>query len=358
MTLILSNADVEQLLTMRECLETLDGAYREMAFGRGISRTRSDSVAPTGSREDALYSLKSMDGVIPKLGVGAVRINSDIITWPKVGNSMRRVKVPAAPNSRYTGLVLLFSSETGEPLAIMPDGVMQRIRVGAANGLGVKYMARKGAKTIGILGSGWQAGTQLTAACAVRDIETIRCFSPRRENRETFCREMSAELGIEVTPVGTPEEAIGGADIVMCATNTVDNVFFEHYIEPGMHLSSIKRPEIEGKAIARADRVVVHTHDETPMLVATKDLDVPEHAEDKGWGSASEISFAKLPTLPELIAGQVVGRASDTEVTCFLNNLGLGYQFAAAGAVVYRKAKEAGIGHDLPTDWFTEDVHP
>ena len=169
---------------------------------------------------------------------------------------------------------------------------------------------------------------------------------------------MSAELGIEVTPVGTPEEAIGGADIVMCATNTVDNVFFEHYIEPGMHLSSIKRPEIEGKAIARADRVVVHTHDEKPMLVATKDLDVPEHAEDKGWGSASEISFAKLPTLPELIAGQVVGRASDTEVTCFLNNLGLGYQFAAAGAVVYRKAKEAGIGHDLPTDWFTEDVHP
>ena len=174
MTLILSNADVEQLLTMPECMETLEDAYREMAHGRGISRTRSDSVAPTGSRGDALYSLKSMDGVIPKLGVGAVRINSDIVTWPKVGNSMRRVKVPAAPNKRYTGLVLLFSSETGEPLAIMPDGVMQRIRVGAANGLGVKFMARKNARTIAILGSGWQAGTQLTAACAVRDIEAIR----------------------------------------------------------------------------------------------------------------------------------------------------------------------------------------
>ena len=358
MTLILSNADVEKLLTMPECLETLEEAYVELAHGRGISRTRSDSVAPTTGREDALYSLKSMDGVIPKLGVGAVRINSDIVTWPKFGNSMRRVKVPAAPNQRYTGLVLLFSSITGEPLAIMPDGVMQRIRVGAANGLGVKYMARKNAKTLGILGSGWQAGTQLTAACAVRDITTIRCFSPRRENREAFCREMTEILGIEVIPVDTPEGAISGADIVMCATNTVDTIFFEHYIEPGMHISSIKRPEIEGKAISRADRVAVHTHDEKPILVATKDLDVPEHSEDKGWGVASEISFSTLPTLPQLCAGQIIGREKDSEVTCFLNNLGLGYQFAAAGAVVYRKAKEQGIGHDLPTDWFTEDVHP
>ena len=110
-----------------------------------------------------------MDGVVPKLGVGAVRINSDIITWPKRGNNMRREKVPAAPNNRYVGLVLLFSVETGEPLAILPDGVMQRMRVGAANGLGIKYLARENAKTVGILGSGWQAGAQLMAACAVRD---------------------------------------------------------------------------------------------------------------------------------------------------------------------------------------------
>ena len=87
-----------------------------------------------------------MDGVIPKLGIGAVRINSDIITWPKRGNNMRREKVPAAPNNRYVGLVLLFSVENGEPLAIMPDGVMQRMRVGAANGLGIKHLARKNAE--------------------------------------------------------------------------------------------------------------------------------------------------------------------------------------------------------------------
>jgi ornithine cyclodeaminase/alanine dehydrogenase-like protein (mu-crystallin family) len=357
MTLILSNDDVGRLLTMPDCIEALELAYVELADGRGVTRTRSDTITPTG-REDALYSLKSMDGVVPGLRVGAVRINSDIITWPKVGNNFRRVKVPAAPNRRYTGLVLLFSTETGEPLAIFPDGVLQRMRVGATNGLGIKYMARQNARTIGILGSGWQAGAQLMAACAVRQIESIRCFSPNKDNREKFVAEMTQTLGVEVVPVAQTEDAISDVDIVMCSTNTVDAVFFERWMQPGMHVSSIKRPEIEPAAILRADRVVVHTHDAKPIHTLSTGLELPENQENKGWQVASEIDFKTLPTLAELIAGRVAGREGDGEITCFLNNLGLGYQFAAAGAVVYRRAKEQGVGVQLPTDWFTEDVHP
>src|SRR5258705_10750006 len=82
MTMILSNEDVERVLTMPECLAALEDSYVELAEGRGLSRTRSDCLVPTG-QDDAHYSLKSMDGVIPKLGIGAVRINSDIITMPK-----------------------------------------------------------------------------------------------------------------------------------------------------------------------------------------------------------------------------------------------------------------------------------
>jgi alanine dehydrogenase len=358
MTLILSNADVEQLLTMEDCIAVLEEAYTELAHERGVSRTRSDSITPTTAQDDALYSLKSMDGVIPKLGVGAVRINSDIITWPKVGNNVRRVKVPAAPNKRYTGLVLLFSSDTGEPLAIMPDGIMQHIRVGAANGLGVKYLARENCSTIGILGSGFQAETQLTAACAVRDIKSIKCFSPTKSNREAFCEKMTDILGIPVTPVDTTEDAIDDVDIIMCASNTVDPIFFEQWLRPGIHLSSIKRPEVEPSAILKCDRVFVHTHDGKPIHTLTKDLQLPEAQENKGWNIAAGIDFGSLPTLPQLIAGMKEGRQSDSEITCFLNNLGLGYQFAAAGSVVYKRAMEKGMGHDLPTDWFTEDVHP
>src|SRR6202049_2925802 len=206
MTLILSNEDVEKLLTMPECIDVLEEAYVELAEGRGVSRTRSDCITPT-ARPDAVYGLKSMDGVIPKLGIGAVRINSDIVTFPKRGNNIRREKVPAAPNGRYCGLVLLFSTENGEPLAILPDGVMQRRRVGAANGLGVKYLARKDARSVGILGSGWQAGTQLMAVCAVRSIETIRCFSPDPDRCKAFATSMSPVLGVEIATVSQPEEA-------------------------------------------------------------------------------------------------------------------------------------------------------
>jgi len=356
MTLILSNDDVEKLLTMRDCIDVLEEAYVELAEGRGVNRTRSDCITPTAN-PDAVYGLKSMDGVIPKLGIGAIRINSDIITFPKKGNNVVREKVPAA-NGRYVGLVLLFSSENGEPLAILPDGVMQRMRVGAANGLGIKYLARSDAATVGILGCGWQAGAQLMAACAVRKIASVRCFSPTKDKREAFAQEMSALLGIEVVAVDQPEVALAGADIAMCASNSLDPIFFERWIEPGVHLSSIKLPEIETGAVKRADRLVLHAHEQKPIHVTTRDLALAKKANEHGWSAGPGIDFDRLPTLPDLIVGRAQGRQSDGEVTCFLNNIGLGYQFAAAGAVVYRKAKESGLGHELPTDWFTEDVHP
>ena len=356
MTLILSNDDVEKLLTMPECIDVLEQAYVELAEGRGVNRTRSDCITPT-TNPDAVYGLKSMDGVIPKLGIGAIRINSDIVTFPRKGNNIVREKVPAA-NGRYVGLVLLFSSENGEPLAILPDGVMQRMRVGAANGLGVKYLARHDASTVGILGCGWQAGAQLMAACAVRKIRSIRCFSPTKANREAFATTMSALLGVEVIPAGQPEEALAQADIAMCASNSLDPIFFERWVVPGVHLSSIKLPEIEVKAVKRADRLVLHAHEQSPLHVTTHDLALAKKANEHGWSVGKELQFDKLPTLPELIVGRAQGRQSESEVTCFMNNIGLGYQFAAAGSVVYRKAKAAGAGHELPTEWFTEDVHP
>ena len=142
-------------------------------------------------------------------------------------------------------------------------------------------------------------------------------------------------------------------------TKTLDNVFFERWIRPGMHLSSIKRPEIEMKALERADRIFLHSHDASPIHVTTRELAFAEKDEERrGWSTVVDLDFQKLPTLPELIAGQAEGRKSAQEVTCFMNNIGLGYQFAAAGSVVYRKAKASGLGHELPTDWFTEDVHP
>src|ERR1700744_4996831 len=99
MTLILSNDDIARLLTMPAVIAALETGYHDLAKGIALTRPRSDCLAPT-VRPDAVYGLKSMDGVVPSAGVGAVRINSDIITWPREAGTLRRVKVPAAPDAR------------------------------------------------------------------------------------------------------------------------------------------------------------------------------------------------------------------------------------------------------------------
>ncbi len=361
MTLILSNQDVEQVLEMGACITRLEETYKELAQGRGISRVRSDCLAPT-ARADAIYGLKSMDGVVPSLEIGAVRINSDIITWPRAGGQRRRVKLPAAPGDRYVGLILLFSTANGEPLAILPDGVVQRMRVGATNGLGVKYMARKDARTVGILGSGWQAGAQLMAVCAVRDIEKISCFSPNAEHRRTFAEEMTALLGVEVVPAQCPDRALDGADIAMCATNANSRIFGPQWVRPGLHISSIKHVEIDAAVVALADRVATHIGDASPIHCVAEGMAgmeaLPSRYTAEGWADIAHLDFTKMPVLTDLIAGHAKGREGADEVTCFINNFGLGIQFAAIGALVLDRAKEAGLGHHLPTEWFTQTVHP
>ncbi len=122
-----------------------------------------------------------------------------------------------------------------------------------------------------------------------------------------------------------------------------------------MHLSSLKRPEIAPEAIARAHRVAIHAGVVTPIHEFGRGLDVvPERYRT----DTEARSFRNWPLLQSVVAGEVSGRENPSEVTCFINNLGLGFQFAAAGAVLYQKAREAGAGRELPTEWFTEDVHP
>jgi len=355
MTLLLSNADVEGLLSIDSFIPVLEDAYREFGEGRGASRTTSETFAPT-THENSLYVLKTMDGVVPKLEVSATRLCSDIMSWPRDEHGMRNVKAPAAPGGRFTGLVLLFSTRTGEPLCILPDGVIQLIRVGAASGLGVKYMAREDARTLGIIGTGKQAAGQVIAACAVRHIERVRCWSPKAESRARFAREMSARLGIPVEPAESAEAAVKSADIAMCATNSYGPVFFAPWVEGGMHLSSIKTPEIEYEAVAKAAHVACHSRVVSSLIFATADAQSPKaalHADNSG---RPKVDYKILPTLPEVIAGKAAGRTKASDVTCFLNNMGIGFQFAVAGWMAYTKAKERGIGRDLPTDWFTEDV--
>src|SRR5213076_1155675 len=139
---------------------------------------------------------------------------------PLVAGKPRRVKQPLA-NGRWVGLVLLFSTETGALLAMFPDGVMQRLRVGATSGLGLRHLAREDARRLALIGSGWQAGTQLSAALAVRKFREVRVYSPRRETREAFVAEMRQIHKVDIRAVDSADAAADGADVIAASTSSM-----------------------------------------------------------------------------------------------------------------------------------------
>jgi ornithine cyclodeaminase/alanine dehydrogenase-like protein (mu-crystallin family) len=345
---------------MRDCLEVMESAYAELGEGVGVSRTVSQIFTPTPYREDALYSFKSMDGVAPFAGVAAIRLASEILTFPKGADGhAKKVRIGAAPNGRFIGLVLLFSTTTGEPLAIFPDGVVQRMRVGAASGLAVKYLARADAREVAMLGCGWQAAAQIMAAAQVRDVARVRCFSPSPERRAAFAQEMRGKTGIEVVAAASGPEAVRGADIVLCATNSQSPVFFADWMEPGMHIGTVQHAELDPAVAVKSDVVVTHYTLGRPAVVdSSRGVEHAEKVEGRRKAVRAAIREHELPNLHDLVLGRFQGRTAPQQVTCFLNYVGLGYQFAAVGSIVNRRAREQGVGRELPTDWFTEDVNP
>jgi alanine dehydrogenase len=363
MPLFLNNDDIEQVITMKDTMEALEVLYRELGEGIAVGAPRSDLHVPTAAAKNAeapmAHYLKSMSGASPHFGTAALRFSSDIVTWRPAGDGIRREKLPTMPGNRWLGIVLLFSSANGELLAIMNDGVLQRMRVGGANGVATKYLARQDAETVGLIGSGWQAGSQVMAVCEARRIKKIKVFSPTRENREKFARETSEIVGVEIVAVNSYEEAVRGVDIIITATNSRTPFLGKWAAAEGIHLSSMQRDEFDDEALLSCSPLVLHTqlteNNSTSSELAQferEDFKLRDHPTTRG------IDWKSLPTLSDLLCGRIKGRESDTQVTGFVNNIGLGAQFAAVGAKVYEAAKAQGLGREVPLDWFTQDVHP
>ena len=140
MTLILTNEEIESLFSLDECFTALEPALLDLGTGRAVNMPRQDLLVP-GPLAQSYHGLKTSCASLPRAGVTTMRVTSDILTWPKIAGRQRRVKVPLAMGSKYVGLVFVFSIETGELLAIFPDGLMQAIRVGVTNALSAKYLA-------------------------------------------------------------------------------------------------------------------------------------------------------------------------------------------------------------------------
>jgi alanine dehydrogenase len=207
----------------------------------------------------------------------------------------------------------------------------------------------------------------MDAFCAVRDITSVKVYSPNADNARRYAEEIGAKHGVQCELAPSAREAVRGADIVSCCTSSIEPVFETAWLEPGMHVTDVTPDETQPHFRTTVD-VALRPGDYTPYLES-----LPAEASYAAHGFLGYIAgqpeeqalvphrtlpveIATMPTLPQLLAGKTPARASAEQTTWFLNMGAIGVQFEAVAASVYREAVKQGLGHEIPTDWFLQDV--
>src|SRR5437660_8431391 len=162
--LLITDPEVRQVLTMRDCIDAMERAFAEEARGIAVNRPRTRYKVPPDLDKPG-YMANIIPGAVPSSGVAALRYDSTIVQERVVAGT-KRMDFPS-PLKRSWGFVLLFSLETGEPLALIHDFSLSAIRVGETNGLSNRALAKKDSKDVGIFGSSNEARTQLATIYAV-----------------------------------------------------------------------------------------------------------------------------------------------------------------------------------------------
>lgn len=314
--LVISENEVRELLPMNECVDVLDALFWESAEGGTANLRRHRVPLKRGAHQ-------VMAGTSDALGATGLKT---YVTGAGSGSHM---------------LVLLYSVETAEPLALIAANALGQIRTGAASGVASKYMAKEGASSVGVIGSGFQARTQLAAVRAVRPITSAKVYSRTAENRETFAREMSAELGIDVQPADSATAAVDGTDVVCVITNSREPVLTGDMVQAGQHINAAgsnhwMRRELDHEAIRRCDLVVVDDLEDAKI----------ECGELLWAAERRAFRWERALELRDVVGGRVAGRPAADAVTLF-ESQGLAIEDVAAGMHILKKARAQGLGRDI-----------
>jgi alanine dehydrogenase len=361
-TIIVDNATVSRLLTMEAAIAALEGAYADLASGEAVCRPRMDMRIPT-TEKGKVYQWGTMEGGSTR-GYFAIRMKSDVV-YEEERDGVRTQEKYCTRPGLYCGLILLTAVDTGEPLAIINDGVLQHMRVGADGAIGVKHMARQDAEVVGILGSGGMARSHLEAFLCVRRIRKLQVFSPTRAHREDFAAEARARHGIEAIACDAPEQVYRGAHIVAALTDSTVPVMQGRLLEPGTHIVNVGGGGKPDEAsLARVDRYLRFGN--APAPVSRPDLALDD--EHIAWAARPADARAgrkrghgvalpdKVVYLAEVLSGAKPARRSDGEITYSERGNLQGAQFYAVAGLVYEAARNAGLGREIPTEWFLQDV--
>jgi ornithine cyclodeaminase/alanine dehydrogenase-like protein (mu-crystallin family) len=338
MTLLLKNQEIIPLLTMKESLEILDGAYKRYIEGKILNVPYTRFVVPTRT-EGRRWHMYELRAAVPELGVSGIRLSSGINDF--TSGTQRRVEMPEAMRLDQ---IQLFDIQTAEPLAILAGEHIQLLRVGANSALGVKYLAREGSETLGIIGSGRQAETQLEAIALVRPLKRVLVYSRSAENREQFAEQARSRYAFSVEAVDSTDALIERSDIITAATSATSPTFDGSLICRGTHVNTLNAWQIDETTVRRSS-----------LFTTTKSrvYEYLFHGEKRDYKASSPYwkEWDRVQELERIMVGETTGRRSDDEITLFYGD-GAGLQFVTLGHHVFTKARAQGIGRELPTDWF------
>ena len=317
MALLLTENDVAAILTMPMAIELVEDSFRRLAHGTAMMHPRQRLHIPGQSYLHYMAAADATGGVMG-------------------------MKIYTSSREGLRFLVPLFSTRSGDLLALIEADYLGQIRTGAASGVATKWMAREDAKTVGVIGTGSQSKTQVEAVAAVRWVESVKGFGRDKDRRDAWAREMSERLKVPVAPVDSAEEAVRGASILITATTSTNPVVEGKWLEHGVHINAIganfpQKRELDAEAIRRSDLIAVDSRQQAKMEAG--DL-IQAFGEDAlKWESVAELS--------EIVAGKLVARSGKSQITLFKSS-GIASEDVAVAGKVYEIARERGMGKDVP----------
>lgn len=297
--LYLTEAEVRDLLPMKEAIRLMAETFEGLRAGTAQNQPRRRLILPTGS------VLHSLAGATSKyFGTKFYSTN------PKHGAHF---------------LFALYDAATALPLALMEANYLGQIRTGAASGYVTDLLAEANAERLGVVGSGFQARSQIDAIRAVRPISSVKVWSRNEAKRNKLAEEA------QVIAVSSAEEAVAGAQIVVTATNAREPVIQDEWIGSGVHVNAMgsnvaNRRELPGELVKRARLIAVDALDQA--RIEAGDLIIPDC-----WSNVVEVKNVEPGFDP-------------AHVTIF-KSIGLGVEDVAAGGYVYEEAVRKRIGREL-----------
>ena len=313
MTLILREADVQEVIEMDDVIAAVTSAMKELGEGVAQNVPRRRAFAPGGL------------------------LNVMFASYP--GGRCTGLKAYSVADGHVRFLVVLFGLD-GSLEALIEADFMGSYRTGAATAVAVKALGPQGPATVAIIGAGWQANTQALAVSRVLEIKELRVFSRDQDRRAAFAREQEDQLGVPAVAAGSAELAVRGADVVITMTTSATPVIEDAWVEPHAMVVAAgsnwrNKAELPPELVARAQTIVVDQL--AAAQLESGDLLAAQEAGKFDWSRAVELGA--------VLAGKWQ-RPAAAGITLFESH-GLALWDLAAGSVVMAAARERDLGEEV-----------